>query len=37
MQNILFVYALLGCDKTSSLYGLGKGSSLKAYREGAYF
>ena len=22
-------YALLGCDKTSSLYSLGKGSSLK--------
>ena len=36
MQNILFIYALLGCDKTSGLHGLGKGSSLKAFRESAY-
>ena len=36
-ENILFINALIGCDTTFSLYGLGKGSSLKAFRESAYF
>ena len=28
-NGILFIHALLGCDTTSSVHGLGKGSSLK--------
>ena len=36
-ENILFIHALIGCDTTFSLYGLGIGSSLKAFREIAYF
>ena len=30
-ESILFIYAILGCDTTSSLYGIGKGLSLKAF------
>ena len=30
-DNILFVHAILGCDTTSSVFGLGKGSALKKY------
>jgi len=29
-RNILFVHAVLGCDTTSAVYGLGKGAALKA-------
>ncbi|EDO49780.1 predicted protein [Nematostella vectensis] len=28
-KNIMFAHAILGCDTTSALYGLGKGLSLK--------
>jgi hypothetical protein len=28
-SNLLFLHAILGCDTTSSLYGLGKGLALK--------
>ncbi len=30
-NHILFIHALLGCDTTSRLYGIGKGSSLKMF------
>ena len=30
-ESILFIHAILGCDTTSSLYGIGKGLSLKAF------
>ncbi len=30
-NHILFIHALLGCDTTSRLYGIGKGSSLKKF------
>ena len=30
-NNILFIHAILGCDTTSRLYGLGKGLSLKRF------
>ena len=26
-ENILFIHALLGCDTTSSVFGIGKGAS----------
>ena len=32
-SNILFLHAILGCDITSSLYGLGKGLSLKIFQQ----
>ena len=28
-SNILFIHALLGCDSTSSVYGIGKAASLR--------
>ena len=31
-NNILFMHALLGCDTTSRLYGIGKGASLKKFK-----
>ena len=31
-NHILFIHALLGCDTTSRLYGIGKGASLKRFR-----
>ena len=31
-QHILFLHALLGCDTTSRLYGIGKGVCLKKFR-----
>ena len=31
-QHILFLYAVLGCDTTSRLHGIGKGASLKKYQ-----
>ena len=30
-ESILYIHAILGCDTTSSLYGIGKGLSLKAF------
>jgi len=27
-QHILFIHAILGCDTTSSMYGIGKGAAL---------
>ncbi|KAJ8050970.1 hypothetical protein HOLleu_04363 [Holothuria leucospilota] len=36
-QNILFTHAILGCDKTSPLFGLGKGLSLKHIRTDVCF
>ena len=35
--SILFIYAILGCDTTSRLYGLGKGLSLKRFTSSALF
>ena len=31
--HILFLHAILGCDTTSQLYSIGKGKSLKKYRD----
>ena len=31
-QHILFLHAVLGCDTTSRLHGIGKGASLKKYQ-----
>ena len=31
-SNILFLHAVLGCDTTSHLYGIGKGTSLKKFK-----
>ena len=31
-KNILFLHSLLGCDTTSRLYGIGKGTSLKKFK-----
>ena len=36
-ENILFIHAILGCDTTSRLYGLGKGASLKKFTTNAHF
>ena len=36
-NNILFIHAILGCDTTSRLYGLGKGLSLKRFTSSALF
>ena len=36
-NNNLFIYAILGCDTTSRLYGLGKGLSLKRFTSSALF
>ena len=30
-NNILFIHAILGCDTTSRLHGIGKGTSLKTF------
>ena len=30
-ESVLFIHAILGCDTTSSLYGIGKGLSLKTF------
>ena len=32
-NNILFLHAILGCDTTSQLYGIGKGNSLKKFNQ----
>ena len=36
-NNSLFIHAILGCDTTSRLYGLGKGLSLKRFTSSALF
>ena len=36
-NNILFLHAILGCDTTSQLYGIGKGNSLKKFKSSEYF
>lgn len=36
-QNILFVHALLGCDTTSRVFGIGKGVALKQLKNNAIF
>ena len=36
-NNILFLHAILGCDTTSRLHGIGKGNSIKKFQENKYF
>jgi len=37
-SNILFIYAVLGCDTTTShLYGIGKGTSLSKFKGSSLF
>ena len=36
-NNILFIHAILGCDTTSHLYGLGKGLALKKFKSNVLF
>lgn len=36
-SNILFVHSFLGCDTTSRIFGIGKGSSLKHLNENQVF
>ena len=36
-ENILFGHALLGCDTTSRVFGIGKGVALKQLRNSEYF
>ena len=36
-ENILFIRALLGWDTISSVLGIGKDASLKAYNQSRYF
>ena len=36
-NHILFLHAVLGCDTTSHLYGIGKGSSLRNYKTSNHF
>jgi len=36
-SHILFLHALLGCDTTSHLYGIGKGLSLKKFKSSKHF
>ena len=31
-SNILFLHAVLGCDTTSHLYGIGEGTTLKKFK-----
>ena len=35
--HILFLHAVLGCDTTSRLHGIGKGNSLKKFRSSQHF
>ena len=35
--HILFLHAVLGCDTTSRLYGIGKGISLKKFKSSEHF
>ena len=36
-SNILFLYAILGCDTTSQLYGIGKATFLKKFKSSRHF
>ena len=36
-SNILFLHAILGCDTTSQPHGIGKGNSLKKFRDCNHF
>ena len=36
-SNILFIHALLGCDTTSRIHGLGKATGLNKFKASAYF
>jgi hypothetical protein len=36
-KHILFLHAILGCDTTSHLYGIGKGASLKMFKSNSKF
>ena len=36
-NHILFIHALLGCDITSRLYGIGKGISLRKFKASSTF
>ena len=36
-SHILFLHAVLGCDTTSHLYGIGKGTSLKKFKSSIHF
>ena len=36
-SHILFMHAFLGCDTTSHLYGIGKGTSLKKFKASSAF
>ena len=36
-NNILFIHAILGCDTTSRLYGIGKGTSLSKFKASGIF
>ena len=36
-NNILFIHAILGCDTTSHLYGIGKGKSLSKFKASSMF
>ena len=36
-SHILFLHAILGCDTTSQPHGIGKGNSLKKFRESSHF
>jgi len=36
-NNILFVHAILGCDTTSRVHGVGKAASLNLMKESPYF
>ncbi len=36
-KNILFIHAILGCDSTSRLFGLGKGLALKKFQSDRAF
>ena len=36
-NNILFIHAILGCDTTSRLYGIGKGMSLSKFKASGMF
>ena len=36
-NNIVFLHAVLECDTTSQLYGIGKGTSLKKFKSSKHF
>ena len=36
-RHLFFIHALLGCDTTSSIYGIGKGASLKKFVNSEHF